>query len=177
MRQVGAKGKRTSLQLTTLDSEKNPVNANLLDLEKNDLEENVFYNLPTVFTHPKLPVTYNDAAKQEDVDRWSHLAGITIPKIRTNVGLLIGNDHSEIMEPIEIKRGSQGGPYAVRTSLGWVLNGPLRLDNAGGGNKSTVNFIRADENLSQQFKDFCNREFYDSVAETCTEMSRKIEGL
>ena len=144
------------MHLTTLDSERNPVDANLLDLEVYDLEENVLYNLPTVFTRPKLPVTEKDAAKQDDVDRWPHLSGVIIPDVKASVGLLIGNDNSDITEPLEMRKGYQGTPYTVRTVLGWVLNGPLGLERATDIHKGTASFVHSDEDLNLQFSDFCN---------------------
>ena len=173
MNQVRAVGKKTRLHLTTLDSERNPVDANLLDLEVYDLEENVLNNLPTVFTRPKLPVTEKDAAKQDDVDRWPHLSGVIIPDVKASVGLLIGNDNSDITEPLEIRKGYQGTPYAVRTVLGWVLNGPLGLERATDNHKCTASFVHSDEDLNLQFSDFCNREFSDCITDKSIEMSQE----
>lgn len=39
--------------------------------------------------------------------------------------MLIGSDVSKALEPQEVKRGKDGGPYVVRTLPGWTLNGPL----------------------------------------------------
>ena len=164
-------GKRTTLRLTTLDKEASPILTEMIDLEVYDLEENVFFNLNTVFTRPTLPVTRHDAANQEDVNRWPHLAGVTIPTLETSVDLLIGNDHNKVLEPNEVIRAANGGPYAIKTALGWVLNGPLSQQDYK--EIKTSNFIRSDEHLSDIFTKFCNLEFNDCIADKQTEMSQE----
>ena len=62
------------------------------------------------------------------------------------------------------------GPCAVRTVLGWTVNGPLkRFEN----DKHRVSFIRFDSNLSEQFQNFCNMEFNDFTYLGRTEMSKE----
>ena len=95
----------------------------LINLEVYDLEDNVFFNLPAVITRPNIPDTSHDAVNQADIDKWPHLVGVTIPTIKANVDLLIGSDNNKVIEPKEVKRSVNGGPYAVKTPLGWVLYG------------------------------------------------------
>ncbi len=33
---------------------------------------------------------------------------------------------TKALEPEEVNRSVKDGPYAVRTALGWTVNGPLR---------------------------------------------------
>lgn len=66
-----------------------------------------------------------NGAQQDDVDRWPHLAGIKISKIGAIVGLLIGNDTPEILQPKEVRESRRNGAYATRTIFGWVINSPL----------------------------------------------------
>ena len=78
-----------------------------------------------VFTRSKLPVSVDNAAAQEDIDRWPHLRGVEIAKIDAKVGLLIGCDGPEALAPKEIIPSCNGGPYAALAIFGWVINGPL----------------------------------------------------
>ena len=72
-----------------------------------------------------------------------------IPNIDVDVSLLIGSDAPEILEPKQVIPSQNGGPYATRTTLGWVVNGPLgKVMNA---NAHTANFINADLQLNEQF--------------------------
>ena len=50
-------------------------------------------------------------------------------------------------------------PYATKTALGWVLNGPL--GRAPSNLQLTSNFATTDTKLSKQFEQFCNFEFND----------------
>ena len=73
-----------------------------------------------------------------------------IPNIDADVGLLIGSDAPEILEPKQVIPSQNGGPYATRTTLGWVVNGPLgKITNA---NARTANLIKAELCLNEQFQ-------------------------
>jgi len=48
--------------------------------------------------------------------------------------MLIGTNAPKLLEPWEIVNSRGGGPYAIRTVLGWVINGPLN----GNGNAVEV---------------------------------------
>ena len=68
-------------------------------------------------------------------------------------------------------REANGGPYAIKTALGWVLNGPLSPQDYK--EIKTSNFIRSDEHLSDIFTKFCNLEFNDYIADKQTEMPQE----
>ena len=85
--------------------------------------------------------------------------------------LLIGQDVPEALEPSEIRTGRGNGPCAATTKIGWTLNGPL--GRHGCSDVRDVNFVRADEVLSQQFHHFMNFEFSESVSEAVSTMSRQ----
>ena len=161
VRELGLSGRNTTISLTTMEKEQNKTDCCIVSLEVLDLDEVNLIELPSVFTREKLPVAAENIATQEDIDRWPHLSGIQLPKVDANVGLLIGSDAPEVLEPKEVRSSSQGGPYATKTVLGWVVNGPLgRVQSSS---ISTANFIKADLELSEQFRSYCNREFNDSV--------------
>ena len=44
----------------------------------------------------------------------------------TGIDILIGQDIPEALIPLEVRMDKRGDPYATRTQLGWVLNGPTR---------------------------------------------------
>ena len=54
----------------------------------------------------------------------SNLNNIPIVQGKVEVDILIGQDNSEALIPLEIRRGVKGEPFATRTLLGWSLNGP-----------------------------------------------------
>ena len=168
MKRLGVKGINTTISLTTMERESSTRKCELVQLEVFDLEEENFIELPLVFSTPKLPVASESVPRQEDVDRWPHLKGVTVAEINADVGLLIGHDVPKALEPKEVRESQNGGPYAAKTLLGWAINGPL---GRNGSAKRTSNFIRADTALDQQFQRFCNMEFNDSLLDNERAMS------
>ena len=69
MNQLKAAGKRTTLSLTTMTQEDRPVESSIVSLELFDLQEENFIDLPKVFTTPKLPVSKENMATQQDADK------------------------------------------------------------------------------------------------------------
>ena len=117
-------------------------------------------------------ISTDGVACQDDANRWSHLSGIQVPeRINAEVELLVGQDVPEALEPSEIRSRRGNGPYATKTKFGWTLNGPL--GRHGRSDVRDVNFVRADEVLSQQFHHFMNFEFSESVSEAVSTMSRQ----
>lgn len=123
-----------------------------------------------MFSRPKLPVSVDDIPRQSDVDRWPYLQGIQVPGIDAEIDLLIGNDASKALEPKEIRKSRDGGPYATRTQFGWTINGPLsRMSNS----TRTANRIQSSCELNMQFEKFCEMEFNDSQFDAKKAMSQE----
>ena len=169
MQQLGLEGKNSTLSLTTLETANALTECSVVNLEILDLNEEHMVELPKVFSRPNLPISRENVANQHDVDRWPHLRGIDIPSVDAEVGLLIGSDVPEALQPREVRKSKDGGPFATRTIFGWVINGPL---GRKGSQRHIANFVQADAQLNQQFQQFCNREFNDSIYETKMSMSQ-----
>ena len=116
-------------------------------------------------------MSINNAAAQEDIDRWPHLSGIDIPKIDAEVGLLIGCDAPEALEHKEIIPSCNGGPNVTRTIFGWAIKGPLGRTQCSTAHAS--NFIKADMELNEQFSTYCNMEFNDATYHNRPAMSQE----
>ncbi|KAJ8377835.1 hypothetical protein AAFF_G00251540 [Aldrovandia affinis] len=104
-------------------------------MEISSLDGNQFIELSEVFSQKSIPVTKDNIPHQEDVNRWPHLKEVKLPSIQAEVGLLIGANVPKAMEPLQVVSSVDDGPYAVRTILGWTVNGPLR----GGSNIMETN--------------------------------------
>jgi len=90
-----------------------------------DLDENVAILLPDTLSRPAMPVGRDEIPKQEDVERWSHLQGhVYLSDLNSGVDLLIGANVPEALQLREVIPAADGGPYATRADLGWVINGP-----------------------------------------------------
>lgn len=170
LQKLNIKGKKTQLSLTTIQSENVSTQCSVANLEIFDLSQRNLVDLPRVYSTQSLPVSISSISSQEDVNRWPHLKGIIIEKIDADIDLLIGSDVPQALQPREVRESKDGGPFATRTILGWVLNGPLgRADNTA---VHTASFIRADEELNRQFESFCNLEFNDTRHDDKVSMSR-----
>lgn len=108
-----------------MEKENSKTNCQVVSLEVLNLDEENLVELPVVFTRPSLPVTTDSAASQMVIEKWRYLSQVKIPDIDANVGLLIGSNAPEILEPRQVITSQNAGPYATRTILGWVVNGPL----------------------------------------------------
>lgn len=109
-------------------------------LEVSALDSNNFIPLPDTFTQKEMPVTTNSIPEQTDLTHLVYLSQVTIPTISSKVELLIGTNAPNLLEPWEVINSQHGGPYAVRTLLGLVVNGPLRRA-ADCADRVTVNRI------------------------------------
>ena len=171
MKQLGIEGLRTRISLTTLEKKGSLVDSFLVeDLVISDLDENNFISLPVLYTRTEIPVTKDDIPTQEDADLWPHLNGVYLPNVSAEIGLLIASDVPEALDPLEVKNSEHGGPYASRTRIGWVVNGPLgRYHQAS---HATSFFVKADTELQRMVEDFYNLGFNESVADNRTELSQ-----
>ena len=105
-----------------------------------------------------------DIFTQDDVDKWPHLTGVHLPKVDAEIGLLIASDVPEVLDPLTVKHSQDGYPYSSRTSVGWVVDGPLT--RCLRGSRSSNFFIKADIELHQMVQQFYNRDFGESIADS-----------
>ncbi|KAL0177328.1 hypothetical protein M9458_026222, partial [Cirrhinus mrigala] len=169
-------GKNVNILLTTMGEQKAVSCKAVPDLEVSSLEGDDFIELTEVFAQKVIPVSKENIPTQEDVDKWPHLQDVRIPSINADVGLLIGTDVAKALEPEEVIRSIKDGPYAVRTALGWTVNGPLR-ENIRSRTKhgrpqikiNRISVARLEELWAQQFK--C--DFPESAQSEQLEMSKE----
>ncbi len=161
-RKLNIKGKPTRILLSTMGQDK-PGEQKLMnsfvisDLEVCGLEDTKFIDLPKVFTHSNIPVHVENIPKRSDIQKWSYLNEVRLPEIEADVGLLIGANCSRAMEPWHVINAEDGGPYAVKTAIGWVVNGPVRKELNDAMNKTPtfsvnrVSVMEIEKLLVQQY--------------------------
>ncbi len=171
MNRLNMTGKKTNILLRTMNQEKTMVSNVVSGLEVSALFENNFIALPDVYTQTSMPVNKHNIPIQSEVSKWLYLKGVLLPTIEADIGLLIGTNASKLLEPWEIINSQGDGPYAVRTLLGWVVNGPLR----GGDHRcTTVNVNRISlVNLHDLMIAQYNTEFNEKAYDEKREMSRE----
>lgn len=175
MQPLNLRGRKAELLLTTMGSKKK-VNSHILsDLEVCSLEEESYIDLPQTFTQPSIPVKKENIPMQKNVEQ-PYLHDVRIAQIAAEVGLLIGADAYKASEPSQVINSRGDGPYAVKTPLGWVINGPLRRTTTSSVNlemvRHSVNHISVStvENL---FTQLYNAEFPERGYEEKAELSHE----
>ncbi|XP_023192317.1 uncharacterized protein LOC111609249 isoform X1 [Xiphophorus maculatus] len=173
---LNLKGKRTNILLRTMNQNK-IVNVQVLSgLEVSELKTNDFIALPDVLTQSTMPVSTLNIPQQKDIDQWPHLKPVNLHNINADVELLIGTDASNVLEPWEVINSVDGGPYAVKTKVGWVINGPLRT-RSNNRNKNVCTTVTANrisvEHLKEMLVKQYNHDFNERSSEEKTEMSRE----
>lgn len=128
MTRLNLTGTKLGILLRTMGQEKVVDSYKLSDLEVAGLDSNNFCGLPEIFTQKSMPVQRSNIPRLKDLQRWPHLRHIEIPEIDADVDLLIGTNVPQALEPWQVVRSVNGGPYAIKTILGWTVNGPLRGD-------------------------------------------------
>ncbi|KAK0147803.1 hypothetical protein N1851_012494 [Merluccius polli] len=164
MRKLNITGKGTSFLLRTMGQERVVPAYSLSGLEVSDLDSNNLYALPEVYTQKEMPVTVTNMITSEDLAKWPYLSKVRIPSVKANVDLLIGTNAPKVLEPWEVINSCQNGPYAIRTVLGWVVNGPLSGNSDAPLSSATVNRIslqRLEEMLVSQY----NHDFIEKPTE------------
>ena len=102
----------------------------------------------------------------DDIKPLAHLKQIEYNNTYSDkVSIVIGLDHPHLLRPLEVLSAGDDDPYAVRTALGWTVNGPVKaIEN----NKTAVsNFINAleinDDTLSSDVQKLWEMEDYELI--------------
>ena len=112
--------------------------------------------LPYVNVVSKFPDFSDQLLSQRELQRWSHLKDLPYPELSHEVELLIGLDVPDALMPLEVKKGIDG-PYAVRTALGWTVNGPTTDGRPEYGMCNFVQEVKLDQLVEKFWKvDGCN---------------------
>ena len=127
MKALNVQGRKTKINLRTMVQEKIKDAHTIKGLEVCSLDGDGMVELPPVLSQETLPVSKREIISNEDLKQWSYLKGLYLPRIDSDIGLLIGINASKVMEPYEVIPSEGDGPFAVCTKLGWVVNGPLSL--------------------------------------------------
>ncbi len=93
---------------------------------------------------------------------WRNIYSVDIPEYDADIGLLLGENVPQAMEPKEIIPSSvDHKPFAVKTNLGWIVYGPT------GNNKPAqvkVNRVKIEDvTLDNLLVNLYNQEFKDSL--------------
>ena len=166
LQKLGLQNKsKTQLSLTTVYMDKVNIDSHIVKgLEVTDLDGRHVLQLPAVYSLEKIPVDVDDIPRQEDLSRWPHLSSVELPRVDAPVELMIGNNVPLAMEPWEIVHSENDGPYATKTVLGWVINGPVRHDEKNPVKANRIQ-VQADEGLSDMMIKLYNTDFNEKLSD------------
>ncbi|XP_043969743.1 uncharacterized protein LOC122829340 isoform X2 [Gambusia affinis] len=170
-KKLNVQGKPTKIRLSTMGQDA-PENQKLMDsmvlseLKVCGLEDSMYVELPKVFTHSSIPVHTGNIPKQSDIQQWPYLSEVNLPELKADVGLLIGANCSKAMKPWRIINGQDGGPYAIKTTIGWVVSGPVRRNEVENETPHSfvnrISLVEIENLLIQQYNtDFPERNYED----------------
>ena len=97
----------------------------LKGLEVSGLDGEEFLQLPETYIQDEIPVTKEPVITDDMIKKWPYLKEVHIPHIDADIGLLIRMNAPKLLEPRQVINSQGDVPYAVRTVLGWVVNGLL----------------------------------------------------
>lgn len=172
---LNMEGRKCKIHIRTLGHH-NAVDSSVVDgLEISGVSGECYYPLSKVCTLKGMPVSTANIISERELRKWPYLKEVKIPHINADVNLLIGTNASKLMEPWEVINSREGeGPYAIRTLLGWVINGPLQGSSDCGSDHSLVHanriaLDRIEELLTSQY----NYDFNEQASAEQEEMSRE----
>ena len=133
LRTLGIQGRPETISLTTLDKKRNRMPTRVISLDVTDPDGEERLHLGQVYTRDSLPIDPRNRVTMSDAARWSHLKGLPLHHAPIDeVMLLIGQDYPDALIPLATVSGGKGEPYAVRTRLGWTVNGPVNASEMRG---------------------------------------------
>ena len=85
----------------------------------------------------------------------------------SDVTLLIGTDHADLLLHKDIRQGQNGEPTAVKTTLGWVLMGGSKSE----GQKGSCNFVSNSlTNIDERIQNFWKLDSYGTLPKMSPEL-------
>ncbi|KAK7915538.1 hypothetical protein WMY93_011299 [Mugilogobius chulae] len=86
------------------------------------------FTIKGAFTAEPLSLAEHSYSVETLQRKYRHLRGLPLPTMnRVRPLLLIGSDYPHLITPVApVRLGRHGGPAAVRTTLGWTLQGPIK---------------------------------------------------
>ena len=157
---LGLKGQDRSFTIHSVNSS-STFHGHKVGLRIRSLDSSDRVNIEQSWSVSKLPISLRGLPNNRDVNTWSHLAGVKIPTISSNeVIVLIGSDTLEAFWLLEERRGEREEPYAIRSILGWTIQGPVKKHV--NSRVAQVHFQQSGKDLLQeQSHKMWNAEFND----------------
>ena len=136
LRDLGVEGPKVNVGINTLNCDE-PLVAEEVSLVVNgDLpiaQQGAAMRLPFVYgIDGNFPDLRSCAASLRDIANHPHLKKVGLKNVNNAIiKLVIGQNNSDCFQPLDVcgllSQGVKNEPYAVKTVLGWAVNGPLKI--------------------------------------------------
>ncbi|KAJ8409961.1 hypothetical protein AAFF_G00210020 [Aldrovandia affinis] len=128
-KKLGLEGKPEDLALCTVRQELQVLHGAAISFTISPAAEPMkSFKIHSAFTAEQLGLAEHTYPVSTLQKKYRHLAGLPLQSLnRVHSVLLIGSDCTHLITPIEpVRLGPPAGPAAVRTHLGWTLQGPAQ---------------------------------------------------
>lgn len=174
LRQLQQTGRTTDILLRTMVKVQLVKTATVSDLEICSIDSNNYFDLPDTYMQDEIPVKKENIPTDKDLEQWPYLKEVKLHQIDSDIGLLIGSNVPKALEPWKVINSKENGPYAVKTALGWTVNGPFRKTSVSKTGKQIVmanriSVVKLEELIQQQIK----QDFPEHQKEERLEMSQE----
>ena len=117
----GLSGKTVIYRHSTVDTLCMTTSTKVVNFILYSLDGSKSLTMSNVFVVEEVPYTYSPC---RDLSVYPHLSDIPISPVHppAKVDLLIGQDNSEALVPLQVLKGNPGDPFSVLTKFGWTLN-------------------------------------------------------
>ncbi|KAI3370766.1 hypothetical protein L3Q82_007111 [Scortum barcoo] len=125
--QLGVQGTPEDLPLRTIRQEVQTLRGASVSFSiSSPAKPKTRFRITGAFTTARIELASHTYPIKQLRKKYKHLIGIPIQTLmNVKPMLLIGSDHPHLITPTEpVRLGSPGGPAAIRTRLGWTLQGP-----------------------------------------------------
>ena len=122
VKSLGLSSKTVIYKHSTVDTLCMTTNTKVVNFIIYSLDGAESLSMSNVFVVEEVPYTYSPF---RDLSTYPHLSDVPISPVHppAKVDLLIGQDNSEALVPLQVLRGNPGDPFAVLTKFGYSLNG------------------------------------------------------
>ena len=119
---LGLSGKTVTYRRSTIDTKCMATSTKVVNFILYSLDGSKSLTMSNVFVVEEVPYTYSSC---RDLSAYPHLSNIPISPVHppAKVDLLIGQDNSEALVPLQVLKGNLGDPFAVLAKFGYSLNG------------------------------------------------------
>ena len=117
----GLSGKTVIHRHSTVDTLCMTTSAKIVNFILYSLDGSKSLTMSNVFVVEEVPYIYSPC---RDLSSYPHLSDVPISPVYppAKFDLLIGQDNSEALVPLQVLKGNPGDPFGVLTKCGWTLN-------------------------------------------------------